>query len=429
MDEKINPSPAENEHYAAVGEEIIRQQGLPVDDEGAPPQSEPVKENPADEDIYKEPPPPPAPAGEYASFGADVQEAVEEELAAESEPEPVVEEPAKEEAPAAGTPPAKKESGDLWQTILRPIVALLAICLVTSLLLGLTNNLTAPIIASNAAAADDAARKALLPEADGFEEVAVPDGLDDVTSIYRATNDVGWIIGAYGRGYGGKVPALVAFDENGDIAGVTFTENSETVGLGQKVREPEFYEQFAGRPAENLTLGDVDKIASATISTNAALSAVNAAIDAYGEVSGNGGGTAAHPTETADVLEFLLPGEALTPITISAQNVQPTAYRGENGDYIIFGEKPPEGQYGGVVVAGVAMNSDGEILNLWLDTSGESEGYGTTLATNQSFIQSFIGQTAPAQVDAVTDITNSSNSVMAAVNNALGALPLAKEAA
>ncbi len=316
----------------------------------------------------------------------------------------------------------------IWQPILRPVVALVSICLVTSLLLGLTNALTAPQIEANAKAEADAAMRRLLPEADSFEEVSPQAGLSEVTALYRAANGAGWVIEAYGRGYGGQVPALVAFGQSGAIAGVSFPANNETPGLGQKlVSEPGFAAQFAGRPAAALSMGDIDKIASATISTGAAVNAVNAAVAAYqSQVLGQN--TAAVPFE--EMPAYLLPGETLRPIALSAPGVQKDAWRSEAGNYIIVGEMPNGWDSAGKpLLAAVAMDASGVIRGLWLDTSGESEQYGATLMTDAGFMQSFVGQSAPVQVDAVAGVTNSSASVTQAVNNALAALPLAKEAA
>lgn len=172
----------------------------------------------------------------------------------------------------------------VWTPILSPIVALAAICLIISFLLGLTNSVTAPLIDANTAAAAEEARVALLPEADGFAELPIEVEAPNVTAAYEATNGVGYIIEAYGKGYGGNVPAMIAFDSEGNIKDITFLANSETPGLGTRlVTEPEFAAQFAGQPAQSYTLQDIDALASATISSGAALTAINAAVAFYQE--------------------------------------------------------------------------------------------------------------------------------------------------
>ena len=55
--------------------------------------------------------------------------------------------------------------GNTWSNIVKPVVVLVAICLVASGLLAGVNELTAPIIAEQEEAAANAAYYAVLPEA------------------------------------------------------------------------------------------------------------------------------------------------------------------------------------------------------------------------------------------------------------------------
>ena len=76
---------------------------------------------------------------------------------------------------------------------------------------------------------------------------------------------------------------------DGVILGVTMMDNSETPGLGQKVTEPAFSAQFAGKTAEPLTIDEIDAVTGATISSRAAVSAIDLAIAAYREIGGTDG--------------------------------------------------------------------------------------------------------------------------------------------
>ena len=127
-----------------------------------------------------------------------------------------------------------------WNDFVKPIVVLGVICLVTSLLLAVTNNVTAPIIAENAVKTANATRQALLPSADTFTEVAPETPTEGVTAIYKADNDSGYVITAQAKGYGGEVPVMVAFNAEGTIEAVQFLDNDETPGLGQKVKSEAF---------------------------------------------------------------------------------------------------------------------------------------------------------------------------------------------
>ena len=174
------------------------------------------------------------------------------------------------------------KNNSTWNDILKPVVVLTAICLVVSGLLGLTNSITAPIIEENARLAADAARIELLPEAtDGFEMVEGVE-MDGVTEVYKAKNGVGYTITAFGKGYGGNVNYMVAFDNDGKIVNLKVLSHEETAGLGSKIENPEFLAKFKGTDKE-LTSSDIDMIGGATISSNASLDAVNTARKAFNQ--------------------------------------------------------------------------------------------------------------------------------------------------
>ena len=167
---------------------------------------------------------------------------------------------------------------------IRPTLILALICLLATLLLAGLNQLTTPIITRNEAQTANEIYAALLPEADGF--TALSCDIDGITAVMEANNGAGYVITAQSRGYGGQVPAAVAFSPEGTILGVTMMENSETPGLGQKVTEAAFSGQFAGREAATFTIDEIDAVTGATISSKAAVAAINLAIEAYQEIGG-----------------------------------------------------------------------------------------------------------------------------------------------
>lgn len=170
------------------------------------------------------------------------------------------------------------------QVLIRPTAILTVVCLLATLLLAGLNQLTTTVIAKNEEQTANETYTALLPEADGFTRL--PCDIDGVTAVMEANNGTGYVITAQSRGYGGQVPAAVAFSADGTILGVTMMENSETPGLGQKVTEPAFSGQFTGRAAAEFTIDDIDAVTGATISSKAAVSAINLAILAYREIGG-----------------------------------------------------------------------------------------------------------------------------------------------
>ena len=167
-----------------------------------------------------------------------------------------------------------------WNKIFKPIVVLCVICVVITGALAATNGVTAPIIEAATAAAQEAARMELVPEATSFEPV---EGIavENVSAVYMADNGEA-VITCHGKGYGGNITVMVAFTTEGTIKQIKITEQAETAGLGSKIQsEASFAASFAGLPAEDFTVSDIAAISGATISSKAVTAAVNAAIDAY----------------------------------------------------------------------------------------------------------------------------------------------------
>lgn len=168
-----------------------------------------------------------------------------------------------------------------WNRIFKPIVVLCVICIVITGALAATNEVTAPIIEEATRLAQEQARKELLPDADNFTKV---EGVtvDNVSDIYVADNGVGTVITCAGKGYGGTITVMVAFNPDDTVKQIKITEQSETQGLGSRITTDEnFQPSFSGLPAEDFTISDISAISGATISSKAVTAAVNTAIDAY----------------------------------------------------------------------------------------------------------------------------------------------------
>ena len=82
----------------------------------------------------------------------------------------------------------------------------------------------------------------------------------------------------------------VGIKSDGTVSGVSIGSHEETAGLGAKATEPEFYEQFAGKPADgslsvikNGTAGESEilAISGATITSKGITDAVNTAVGCY----------------------------------------------------------------------------------------------------------------------------------------------------
>lgn len=171
------------------------------------------------------------------------------------------------------------------------ITALAALCI------AVVNKATAPVIAENSKATELAAQQELLPEAAEFtasevHQMAEP---SDVTVEKLAVGfskegggeTVGYVVTAVSNaGYGGDIKVMVGIDRDLRVTRIRILESSETAGLGANASKPEFSGQFEGaREALTVVKGaaeenEISAISSATITSKAVTSCVNAALEA-----------------------------------------------------------------------------------------------------------------------------------------------------
>ncbi len=184
-----------------------------------------------------------------------------------------------------------KNTSSTFEMIVKPIIVLTVICVITSTLLAFTNSVTAPIIEAAEVAAAQAAYKEVLPEADSFTDLTAEATVEGVTAVMKADNGAGWCFQATGKGYGGSVPVIISVDNEGTILAVKFMQNSESAGFGMKLWDGNadgtaFAEALVGKAGSVTLFADgVDGISGATISSKAAVSAVNAALECFAEMN------------------------------------------------------------------------------------------------------------------------------------------------
>lgn len=168
-----------------------------------------------------------------------------------------------------------------------PVIILCVLCLVVTVGLVATHNLTQPIIDKQAGSAEDAARIELLPEAEGFEKMELSADITEnkwFEEAYQATNGVGYVFTTTTSGFAGPIHIMTAIDSNGKIVNVKMTdEHSETAGYGTRAAQPEYYAQYVGKDE---TLEGVKPNSGASTTTKGFESAVKYAFDIYYSVTG-----------------------------------------------------------------------------------------------------------------------------------------------
>ena len=171
-----------------------------------------------------------------------------------------------------------------WKQIVRPAVVLTVICVVVTALLGGANELTRDAIAAQEAAAEQAARSEVLPEAKEFRS-------SDAETVWIGSAggaDVGYVCITQANGYGGRLRVMTGVSADGEVTGVSILSQNETVGLGGSCVKPSFRSQFLGRiPDGGYSVykagsdpysGGIAALTGATITSNAVVSAVNEAV-------------------------------------------------------------------------------------------------------------------------------------------------------
>jgi len=127
-----------------------------------------------------------------------------------------------------------------------------------------------------------AAIKEVVPEFnnnpnDEMFRLPTPEG--DSLDIYPAKKDsviVGYAVNTYtNKGFAGTVNLMAGFKPDGTILNISVLDQKETPGLGTKMTEPRFKDQFKEKNPSQFTLkvkkdgGQVDAITAATISSRA----------------------------------------------------------------------------------------------------------------------------------------------------------------
>lgn len=207
------------------------------------------------------------------------------------------------------------------RSILNLTWKLLVIALAAGIVLGIANEITKEPIAQQSAEAAEDSRRIAMPEATSFNAIRHADVNGSARDFYNALDENGEIIGyiavASAYGYGGPIDVMVGMNMDGKVTGVSIGANSdfsETAGLGAKVKEQAFQEQFIGVEYDGSPLefnssgggfripsgtiwvvreegqeeGGLDAVSGATFSSAAVLEAYNAACEALYELTGGG---------------------------------------------------------------------------------------------------------------------------------------------
>ena len=170
------------------------------------------------------------------------------------------------------------------KNFLRLTLTLVVICGAAAGALAFVNQITNPKIIEQAKVEKGLALKEVSPGADEFKEVVQ----NRVWDALKGGEKTGSVILTTAQGYSGKIDIALGVGPDGSLAGIKILSQTETPGLGAKVVERSFLDQFVGKAADAVILkkddpdgGSIDAVSAATISSRVVTNAVRAALDSY----------------------------------------------------------------------------------------------------------------------------------------------------
>ncbi|MEI8198996.1 MAG: RnfABCDGE type electron transport complex subunit G [Eubacteriales bacterium] len=182
----------------------------------------------------------------------------------------------------------------------QPALLLTVLCLIVTLMLAATYEITKDPIARQQQEAALMQKQEIFPEGKEFSNIVLSEAQieamaakDIAAAEISAARDaggnvIGYVFVTSSRGYAGNVVATTGIDTQGKVIMVRATAADDTPGLGKRVEEKGFQAQFSNLDTKVLTsvsagsgTHKIDSISGATISSRAASSAVNKAMGAY----------------------------------------------------------------------------------------------------------------------------------------------------
>ncbi|MBS4006909.1 MAG: FMN-binding protein [Clostridium sp.] len=268
--------------------------------------------------------------------------------------------------------------------MIRMGVILMIFCVVAAVALAFTNQVTSVVIAERLHQEKVAQLAELFPTLTNFEERTV-DGRTATVAFDAENKFVGVLAEGQTEGYGGPIRFNLGINAAGEIVGLTVFAQTETPGLGDKIKEPWFTEQFLGKKAGDTFT--VDAISGATVSVRAMETGVERE---YNEIwqRFSDGGVAGAEGNTAPA--FSLEGVADGTYTGTA--------KGFKGDITL------EVTVAGGKITAINVTAQQETADRW--------------ANAEKVIEEIIAKQT-IQVDAVSGATISSDAIIKAVQNAL----------
>lgn len=299
--------------------------------------------------------------------------------------------------------------------LIRMVLAPFLICTICALALSQVYSLTRSRIELEAQRSEEEGLRTVLPQASSFEEI-------EPATVWQGIDSLGQPIGIVfkvaPRGYGGPIETLVGLDTAGRVVGIKPGEPlKETPGLGLRVRESGFTEQFKGLLPDEIYLtrdreeGKVEAITAATISSRAITDGIREGVLRYSKY------LKADLRLPSPEIELLLPGALRFELRDSVW----LGYDAQDRVIGVIFSSVGQG-YGGPIEVWAGLDTLGRLTKVWIDPARllETRGIGDRVASPQ-FLERFQGRGLEevAVVDLITGATISSRAVIRALSSGM----------
>lgn len=180
-------------------------------------------------------------------------------------------------------------------------VNLILICLAVGFCLSFVAQITEAPIKANEMKETMEARMKILPAEEYVDltDESSPKKLDDskitelkaggVDSLVKAVDKgkfLGYIVETSKYGYSSKIQVMFAVSPNFELLGATIKQSAETPGLGEKIKEAKFIDQFKNLAPDAILLkkdhpekGGITEVTGATISSRAVTESINESLE------------------------------------------------------------------------------------------------------------------------------------------------------
>ena len=289
-------------------------------------------------------------------------------------------------------------------------------------LLSFVNSFTAPIINENAIAAEKVTLQLIFPNTEEFVPVAeFEDETGSILAIFEAKG-AGYAYKVSRMGYANPIVMMVGISNDAKIVGLQVLELADTPGYGMKIGEAAFINSVVGKG----TTDGLDLISGATVSSTAAVTAINAARTHFNNLKGidddGSGGVITPPTpELGETIA--LNSETATLIT---GNITNTVVNGDETVYTVEsnGYRVAEGYEGAKPnVFKVTVNTATKtVVSLEVLEMNDTVGIGDKVE-HEVFLSQFAGlslEDENSSVDVVSGSTRTSISAIRAVVTTIG---------